>query len=46
MLDGLCHEAVRLVPLRCIEVAATVPSLDELLAELERPADAGEDDED
>jgi hypothetical protein len=29
-----------------IEVAATVPSLDELLAELERPADAGEDDED
>jgi len=29
-----------------IEVAATVPSLDGLLAELERPADAGEDDED
>lgn len=27
-------------------VAATVPSLDELLAELERPADAGEHDED
>jgi hypothetical protein len=29
-----------------IEVAATVPSLDELLAELERPADEGEDGED
>ena len=29
-----------------IEVAATVPSLDELLAELEKPADEGEDDED
>ncbi len=26
-----------------IEVAATVPSLDELLAEPERPTDAGED---
>jgi hypothetical protein len=29
-----------------IEVAATVPNLDELLAELERPADEGEDGED
>jgi hypothetical protein len=29
-----------------IEVDATVPSLDELLVELETPADAGEDDED
>ena len=29
-----------------IEVDATVPSLDELLAEIEKPADEGEDDED